>query len=180
MQISNVRLSFPDLFHPVEYQAGDGKPRFNATFLIEPGSANDLAIRAAIKTAALEKFGKKADANLKQWEGNSAKFPYLDGNTKEYDGYDGMMYLSCHSKSRPSLFNIDKTPLVESDGVLYAGCYCDAIVELYAQDGANPGIRAGFTGVRFRGDGDAFGGGRAASADAFDDITEGADAGALV
>jgi hypothetical protein len=180
IKLTNVRLSFPDLFEAVEFKAGDGKPRFNATFLIEPGSANDKAIQAAIKEEALAKFGKKADALLKQWENNSQKYCYLDGNTKEYDGYEGMMYLSCHAKAKPTIVDKDRTRLEPEDGKPYAGCYVNAMVSIYAQAGENPGIRAGFSGVQFARDGDAFGGGRPASPDDFDDLAEGADADALV
>jgi len=180
MQLNYVRLSFPDIFRAVEFKTGDGKPRFNATFLVEPGSENDLKIRTEIKRVANEAYGKKAEAYLKQWDGNSQKFAYLDGNTKEYDGYADMMFLSCHSQVRPGVFDLDKTPLVEEDGRPYAGCYVDAIVNIYAQTGENPGIRGAFSGIRFRADGDAFGGGCSAKADDFADITEGAEAEAFV
>jgi hypothetical protein len=51
VKLSNVRLSYNDLFQAKEFKAGDGKPRYSATFLVEPGSEADKAIRAAIKPA---------------------------------------------------------------------------------------------------------------------------------
>lgn len=141
VKLKEVRLSFPDLFTAVEYQVGDGKPRFNATFLLEPGSENDKAVRAAIQAVAEEAYLKKAPALLKQWEGNSQKFCYLDGNTKEYDGYADMMYLSAHTKTKPLV--IDRNPQVKltaQDGKPYAGCYVNASVEIYAQKEPNPGV----------------------------------------
>lgn len=170
VKLKNVRLSFPDLFKAVEYSPGDGKPRFNATFLVEPGSTEDKDIRAAIATEAEAVFGAKAPALLRNFAGNPQKMCYLDGGNKDYDGYDGLWYLACHSKVRPTVVDRDRTPLTEEDGRPYAGCYVNAIVEIYAQNGENKGIRAAVKGVQFFGDGEAFGGGRAAAAEDFDDL----------
>jgi len=171
VMLKNVRLSFPDLFKAVEFQKGDGKPRYNATFLIEKGSENDKLVRQAIDDAAKETYGAKAAAMVKQFDGNPNKFAYLDGDKKEYDGYAGMMYLSCHSKTRPTVLDKDKTPLTEQDGKPYAGCYVNALVDVYAQQGEFTGIRAAVKGVQFVKDGDAFGGGAPASPDAFEDLS---------
>lgn len=175
VKLSKVRLSFPDIWKAVEFKTGDGKPRFNATFLVEPGSENDKAIRQAIKDAAKEVFGDKAEKMVKGFESNGNKFCYLDGDLKDYDGYKGLWYLATHSKTRPSIFDRDKTPLVEEDGRPYAGCYVNAIVDVWAQKGENPGIRASFSGIQFHSDGDAFSGSAPASADDFDDLGDGAD-----
>lgn len=53
IKLAGVRLSFPDLFKAVEFKTGDGKPRFNASFLVDPGSENDKKIKAAIAVEAL-------------------------------------------------------------------------------------------------------------------------------
>ena len=180
LKLTGVRLSFPDLFKAVEYQTGDGKFRFNATFLVAPGSANDKLIRDAIRKEADAAYGKKADSMLKAWENNANKFAYLDGNLKEYDGYEGMMYLACHTKTRPLILDENKNPLAEEDGKPYAGCYVNAVVSIYAQKGENAGIRASFSGVQFARNGDAFSAGKAATADDFDVVEDGSDAGDLI
>ncbi len=187
-KLTNVRLAFPNLFEAKEFKPGDGKPRFDATFLIEPGSENDKAIRAAIATEAAAVFGAKATTFLKQWENNSNKHAYVSGDLKEYDGFAGMMSLACHSKVRPGVFDNVRDPATgkaraivsAAEGKPYAGCFVNAKVSIYAQKGENPGIRASFTGVQFWADGDAFTAGRAASADEFDDLVEGATADDLV
>jgi len=177
VKLANVRLSFPQLFEPKEFSPGDGKPRYDATFLIVPGSANDKAIRAAIEAEGAEKLEKKWPMFKKANEANSTKWAYLDGDTKSYDGYAGHMYLACHSKARPLVIDRNKSPLTAQDGKPYAGCFVNATVEIYVQAADNPGLRAGFSGVQFAGDGDAFSAGGPASLDEFDDITDGADAG---
>jgi hypothetical protein len=173
VQLANVRLSFPDIWEPKEYEPGDGKPRYNATFLVVPGSSNDKSIRAAIKAVALETFGKKADAMLKAFEGNPQKICYLDGEAKEYDGYAGMWYLSCHRRAvdrRPTILDRDKSPLTLADGRPYAGCFVNALVEIYGQNTQNAGIRGSFSGIQFVKDGDAFSGNTIASPDDFEDL----------
>lgn len=170
IKLKNVRLSFPTIWSAKEYKPGDGKPRFDATFLVVPGSENDKAIQAAIIAEAQAQYDKKAAANLTAWKNNNNKHAYTDGNLKEYDGYEGMMALSCHAKTRPLIVDRDRSPLTEADGRPYAGCYVNATVSIYAQGGENPGIRASFSGIQFCGDGDAFGGGRPAAIDDFEDL----------
>lgn len=174
--LKNVRLSFPVLWEPKEFKAGDGKPRYSATFLVEPGSANDKAIRAAVKTEADAKYGKKADVFLKSIENNSNKFCYLNGDLKEHDGYEGLFYLATHRQATsgaPAIVDRDKTPLDQNSGKPYGGCYVNASIDIYAQAGENPGIRAGLVAIQFYADGDAFTG-SPATADDFDDLA-GAD-----
>lgn len=177
-----VRLSFPDLFEPVQYE-GKGAFRYNASFLVTPGGANDKAIQAAIIEAANETFGKKAAVMLDSIKGNSNKFCYVRGDLKEYDGYAGMLVLSGHRQQkagRPLLIDGQKNPLTAADGKPYAGCYVNASLDIYAQDGTNSGIRCGLKGVQFAADGDAFSGSRVASADEFETVGDGAEASALV
>lgn len=175
--LKGVRLVFPDLWEPKEFETGDGKPRYSATFLVEPGSANDKAIRDTIKAVAKEAHAAKADAVLKTMEGNSQKFFYLDGNAKDYDGFADMMYASSHrpaNQGAPLVMDRDKQPLAATSGKPYSGCYVNASIDIYAQVGKNPGIRASLLGVQFFKDGDAFAGSRA-NPDDFEDLSEGAD-----
>ncbi len=185
--LKDVRLSFPDLFHATEFKEGDGKPRWNATFLVVPGSENDKKINAAIAEAAKITWKDKADKMLASIKTNSNKFCYLDGNSKDYDGYEGMMYLASHraaklksgaANSRPAIIDRDKSPLTEEDGKPYAGCYVNAKVSFYAQAGENPGMRCSFSVVQFSREGDKFGAG-APSTDEFESLADGADAGDL-
>jgi hypothetical protein len=172
VKLTGVRLSFPDVFEAVQYE-NKGPFRYNATFLIEPGSDNDKAIQLAIKQVASEEYGKRTDANLAAWGAQPQKFCYLDGNTKEYEGYEDRMYLACHRKQKdgpPTLLDRDKSVLGIASGRPYAGCYVNASVEIYAQSGQNPGIRASFAGIQFVEDGDSFGGGAPASPDEFEDL----------
>ncbi|QKM47747.1 hypothetical protein B7760_01771 [Burkholderia glumae] len=187
VKLTNVRISFIDnLRSAAEYEKGDGKFRYSASFLVEPGSANDKAINDAIKAVAAEGWGKRADAMLESLRGNSNKYCYLDGNTKPYDGYEDMMYITGHRKrddGRPLLLDNVADPetgkparlidangdwLPGKEGRIYAGCYVNATIDIYAQTKTNPGIRCGLQGVQFHAAGDSFSGASRGNEDDFE------------
>lgn len=175
IMLKNVRLSFPGLFTAEAFKPGDD-PKFKATFLIPKDDPQVKAVEAKILAALKEKYPSKADALLKSIRNNPNKFCFQDGDTKSYDGYEGMMALSAKSKSRPTVIDADRTPLVEADGKPYAGCYVNASVDFFAYDSSGVGVSASVRGVQFVRDGDSFGGGRPAASDEFDEVTEGAGA----
>lgn len=181
IKLSNVRLSFPDLFEAKTVN-GEGKPAFGAAFLINKADPQVKTIEAAIAQVAKDKWGAKADAILKQMRAGD-KLALHDGDTKsQYEGYEGMLFISSRSQTRPLVIDRDKSQLSAEDGKPYSGCYVNCTLELWAQDNSyGKRINAQLGGVQFFKDGDAFsGGGSAADADDFDSIEEGADAESLV
>lgn len=180
IKLSNVRLSFPDLF--VAKAIEDSAPAFGAAFLLNPTDPQVKTINAAIAQVAKDKWGAKADAVLKQMKATD-KVCLHDGDTKaQYDGYEGMLFVSSRSQTRPLVIDRDKSPLTAEDGKPYSGCYVNCSLELWAQDNKfGKRINAQVGGVQFYKDGDAFsGGGSAADEGDFDEITDGADAESLV
>ena len=175
VKLKNVRLSFPNLWHAKEFKTGDGKPRFDASFLCEPGSDNDKAILAAIEAEGKANHGEKWATVKKSLLGQSNKCCYLDGNTKSYDGYEDKWVLSTHAKARPLVIDRNRQTLTEEDGKPYAGGFVNAKVDIYVQKGENPGIRASFSGIQFVSEGEAFTGGKPASVDEFEDLGDGGD-----
>lgn len=167
--IKNARLSFPDLFEPRAFKAGD-KPKYKGTFLVPKGSEQAKAVEAAIVAVAKEKWPKTWEKVLASIRGNANKFCWQDGDSKTYAGYEGMMAFSAGNAARPTVFDRDKSPLSKDDGKPYAGCYVNAVVELFAYDNSGNGISASLGGVQFVKDGEAFSGGRPASSDDFDDL----------
>jgi hypothetical protein len=74
-------------------------------------------------------------------------------------------------KGPPLLVDRDGTPLSASSGRLYAGCWANVSVEIWAQDNANgKRINCTLRGVQFARDGDAFGGGAPISDDEFEPL----------
>lgn len=176
IKLSNVRLAFPSLFE-AKTVAGEGKPAFSATFLIDPADPQIAVIKKAIDATATEKWGAKAAALLTQMRA-ADKTCLHNGDLKaSYDGFPGNLFISARNPMRPTVVNKDKTPLVEADGKPYAGCYVHCVLELWAQDNQyGKRVNATLMGVQFAADGDSFTGGGVASDDDFDDISAGATA----
>ena len=174
LKLQRVRLAFPNIFTPNTPPAGEGKPAFGASLLMEPKHAAIKLIEDAMLAVAKDKWGAKGEAVFNQLK-KQDRLALHDGDTKaQYMGFEGNFYLSARNPARPTALNKDKTPLNESDGVLYSGCYVHAVVEIWAQDNQyGKRVNATLSGVQFCGDGDAFSGARPASADDFDDLSEG-------
>lgn len=172
VKLANVRLAFPALFEPKTVN-GEGDPAFSASFLMAPDHPAVAEIREAMETLGKEKWGAKWPAVKKELDARD-KGALHDGDSKSsYGGFEGNLFVSARSKTRPLVIDRDKTPLVERDGRLYAGCFVNATVDLWCQDNAyGKRINASLRGVQFARDGDAFGGGGVATADEFDELVD--------
>jgi len=159
--INNARLSFPSLFKTEEYGGAD-TGKYGATFLIpKSDEATIKAIKAAMKEVAEAEFGKPLPKNL----GTCLK----DGDDKEYDGYADHYSIKATTKRRPVLVNRDKSPIAEDDGILYAGCYVNASLDIWAMNNQyGKKVLASLNGIQFARDGESFG----ASNDSMDDFDE--------
>lgn len=172
IMLRNVRLSFHNLYKAVQFE-GTGEYKYDATFIIEPGSENDKTIRAEIARSA-KGFGKDAERVLRGLEGNSAKHCYISGDIAGRPEYAGKWVLRTkrkQSSGRPAV--VDRDPnvnLTPEEGRPYSGCYVNAKVNVYAQTKGtgSPGIRGSFSSVQFYKDGDAFSGAPPATAEGFD------------
>lgn len=175
--LRNVRLSFPQLFEP-KAVGTDGKPRYGASFLIsKKDKANLDLINKEIARLVKDKFKGKPLPEKDQ--------PLHDGDTKDYDGYEGHFYLSANrseKQKQPTVVDSDKTPLTEKDNRPYAGCYVNAIVRFFSmggvgdkQGGYGKKICCSLETVQFAKDGDPFGAARASLDDLPDIEDEGED-----
>lgn len=179
VMLEKVRLAFPTLNEPEQFN-GEGKPRYSATLLLEKNSPNHKACVAALRAAAAAKWGEaKADAAVKSLTAG-LKVALADGDLKsQYDGFDGMMFVSAHSQAAnpPRLLDGQRKELPRNTPMIYAGCYVNASIEFWGQDNQyGKRINAQLRGVQFHSDGDSFGAGSAASPDEFGTV-EGAPAG---
>lgn len=172
IKLKNVRLSFPEIFHKKSFQGGI--PAYSAAFLMDKstpeGKAAIKTLTDAIKKLAMDTWGE-IPPNAKP---GAAKCCFRDGDDKDLAGYPGHMYISTRNgKVRPQLANRDNSPIVEEDGVLYPGCYVNAIVSLWAQDNTwGKAINANLVGIQFVKDGEAFGAVAPPIRDLFDEIDE--------
>lgn len=194
--LKGVTLSFESLFEAKTYENknDDGSVShsysYEANFIFPPEHPQVQEIKDAIRGSIEEK-----------WPSNPPTIPVerrplrsgmvVDPDTEEskprWDGYDGKLYLSASrkvkSKEAPNPLQLidgvrgpDKkfVRLSEADGKLYAGAKVNAIVRIYAYDGAKHGnpsrINASLEAVQFAGHGEAFGAKPVDADSAFDEV----------
>jgi hypothetical protein len=150
---SPVRLSFARLFNPKSFQEGQ-PPRYEATFLLDPSNKEHAAVIAKIKETAkallTEHFGGEIPKGVKPCYGS--------GDEKEYDGYEGMFYISTSNRSRPTVVDRQRNPLAEADGKPYSGSYVIGSITLWVMDNKfGKRVNANLRAVQFVKDGEAFG-----------------------
>lgn len=174
VKITNARLAFPVLFRASAFKPED-KPAFSAIFILDLKENADSIqlISAAIREAARGEWQAESAKMLKQFKATD-KLCLHAGDTKtQYDGFEGKVFISARSAARPLVLNANKSPLVEADGKPYAGCYVNALIEIWAQNNAyGKRINAQLRGVQFVRDGEAFGAGSPASEDEFDALDD--------
>lgn len=149
--LPNVRLSFPHLFTAHAMEEGQ-EAKFSATFLLDNTIHGALLdhIDAVIERLALDQFKKKI----------GFKRCLKDGNEKsELEGYgDGISFLTASNKVRPGVVDRRLNPVTEADGIIYAGCYVNAIIRLWVQDNKwGKRVNAQLQCVQFVKDGESFG-----------------------
>ena len=176
--LKNVRLSFPNLFQPGTPPAGTTAfPKFGGQFIFTPDSEAYKIASAEVMKVATDKFGKNAKAIVSEMPKASICLrrgdSQLDKAGEIREGYAGNFYIVANNKARPVILTNDKarSPLVESDGKPYGGCYVHCTVDVYAHDkpGLGKRIDATLLAVMFAGDGDSFGGAKGSVSD-FDAI----------
>ena len=162
MMLKNVRLSFPSIFQKAEFDGNVGK--YEATFLIDKSDTKtkamlDEAIATAIAEAKVKVTGDKRCLK--------------DGDDSEYDGYAGNWSFKAANSKRPTVIDRDKTPIIEEDEKIYAGCYVNAVVDLWIQNNKfGKRVNANLYGVQFVKDGEPFGMGSTDVTDDFDDLED--------
>lgn len=178
LMLVGARLAFPQLDEPKQFQ-GQGKFRYDATALIpKEDKATLAAIEAAIRAAAVAKWGEaKADQAVKGLKA-AGKVALQDGDAKsDWDGFTDHMYIGAHAQKNapPTLLDAARNVLPRDTSVIYAGCYVAMSLEFWAQDNEfGKRINCTVRGVQFYKDGDSFGAGAPASEDEFEAI-DGAD-----
>ena len=166
--LKNVRLSFPSLFRKAVFDGNETK--FEATFLIDKSTGDEKIkeIKAAIAAMIKE--------DLKGAKLPPDKICLKDGDNIDYAGYTGTYSIKASSTKRPLVLDRDRSPLTEDDNKLYAGCYVNASLELWAQNN-NYGkrINCNLLGVQFFKDGEPFADGVKGSVDDFEAFADDGD-----
>ena len=153
IKMQNVRIRFPSLFSTASF-GGEDTGKYAATFILEKkehaGIVNE--IEAAMNELTKEKFkGKRPPAD---------KLCIKDGDDTERPEFEGAFTVKASTKKRPLVLDREKHRLSEDDGTIYAGCYVNAIITLWAQDNSyGKRINAELDGVQFCKNGEPLGAG---------------------
>lgn len=163
LKLGNVRLSFPSLFRTGTF-GGESTGKYEATFILDKVEHKDLIAQIKQQIESLCAESKiKAPAD---------KLCLRDGDESDRPEMAGKYSIKASTKKRPLVIDRNKSPIAEDDNVIYAGCYVNAIVSLWAQDNKwGKRINAQLDGVQFVRDGEPFGDGGVDSSafDAFGD-----------
>lgn len=152
IKIKAARLSFPSLFNTAKFGEQD-TGKYEASFMLDKTEHADVIaeIEAAIETLCKTELKSKLPAD---------KLCLKDGDESGRDEMAGHYVIKASTKKRPLVINRDKSPIVESDNTVYAGCYVNGIVTLWAQNNQyGKRINAQLDGVQFVRDGEPFGDG---------------------
>ena len=163
IKLKNVRLSFPSLFRKAVFNGDETK--YEATFLINKSDPIVKEIQSEINRLIKE--------DLKGSKLAEDRICFKDGDDIEYEGYKGCYSIKAANKKRPMVIDRDRTPLSEDDNRIYAGCYVNAIIELWVQNNAyGKRINANLHGVQFFSEGEPFGNSPIIGEDAFDSFDD--------
>lgn len=168
VRLRMVRLSYPHLFKAKGFgRKNEGTPKFSATAIIDPetrsGRDNIKRLEDAIAAAKEDKWGSKIpkikDDRICLREGD-----------RDDDASRDMMIVAASNEARPTVLDQDGNEVTAADDVVYAGCYGDMIVRIWAQDNDyGQRVNASLEGFRFREDGEPLSSRRRVTAEDFDD-----------
>lgn len=170
------RVSYPAVFEPKGFDGGEAKYSIVMLFpknvdlgkapLNKKGEEIGLSLKRVVFNAAEEKWGPK-----EKWP-KGLRLPFRDGDEKaDRDGYEGHIFVSATSKSKPGLVGPSNTPILNAEG-FYAGCYARAEVIAFAYDTkGNKGVSFSLQNVQKLRDGEPFSGRRNA-ADVFEKVED--------
>tara|TARA_R110002153_G_scaffold41114_2_gene117408 strand:- start:443 stop:997 length:555 start_codon:yes stop_codon:yes gene_type:complete len=152
IKLTNVRLSFADLFLAIS--KFDGDPKYSASFIIDPstddGKANLAAFKKAVRAIEADKFNGD--------EMPTSHLPIQDGNDKGYDGWTDNIIISAANKKRPVIVGRQRQPVAEGDlDTPQSGDYVNCVIDLWGMNN-NYGKRiiASLEGVQYAAKGESF------------------------
>lgn len=195
IRLDNARISFAQGLWTASSATQDGVKKYNCDFIITEETKvlmrsdqnapwQETTIEKCEQQVALDAFKgdkQKAVAFFNKLDGRQRSV--RDGNKQTdkggevRDGYADRKYVHATSKTRMPVYDGNAKPVAaEENSPIYSGCYVRARISLYANlKSGQQGVFASLQGTQFMKDGDAFGGGRAASQDDFEAVA-GADA----
>lgn len=192
VNLKNIRVGWLNVFEKAPDQTIDGqlkKGKFQLTAYLDKDDAQINKLDAVVREVLTE--GLKSDKAADKWMeknygfGNHADkcaIRDLGERDKPIEGMEEGIYFKATSQKRPVIMTstgerqTERGLTVDGDDIegkeVYAGCYANISVEVYWYDQYKT-LLVNLLGVRFREDGEAFGGaGETATDDDLDDGDE--------
>lgn len=164
-----VRLSYVHLFEPYA-QDSDQEEKYSCVILIPKSDKKTLkkiddAIQAAAEQGKHSRFDGKIPANLATTLHDGDE----EGDLEKNPEYEGHMYMSISSKTKPGLVDADVNPILDSTEI-YSGCYARVSINAFPYNyKGKKGVSFGLNHVQKVKDGD-FLGGRSRAEDDFEPL----------
>ena len=132
IRLDEVVLKWPRIWEPQAYSPAD-KPAYSCHILAEKDSAQHKQIQQAICAVAKAAWGDKWEKALTEMAA-ADKLALRDGSRKaEFEIYEGKVFLSARTYTRPLCLGPDRAPLTETDGLLSDGAIVSASIDIWAQ-----------------------------------------------
>lgn len=154
--LTNVRLSYPNLFKPRLSQDGKGEAKYSASFLLDKTEHKKQIEKLRMLMDLIHKEkneGKKLPPD---------RIALRDGSMKpDVDGYhEDMVYVTASNTRKPRAVGRNpKIDLAESDDLLYPGCVVNCNINFWFQNNTNgKRINGSLNVVQYVGPGEPLGG----------------------
>jgi hypothetical protein len=151
IHIGPGRLSFPKLFTPNSAEYG-GK---YATALLLPPTYDFTSLKAALKAAAIEKWGPDPDKWPRGMRGPKDVIKPCEEKSHLAGYLPGWHFITAASKDIPGVVD-GQLDEVEDERKAYAGRWAILSVNTYAYDNVSKGVALGLQNVQLRQDDDGF------------------------
>lgn len=164
-----VRLSYVHVFEPYAGE-GDSDPKYSCVILIPKKDKKTLGrIEAAIQAAAEAGKSSKFDGKIPKNLATTLHDGDEEGDLERNPEYEGHMYMSISSKTKPGIVDKDVDPILDSTEV-YSGCYARVSINAFAYNyKGKKGVSFGLNHIQKIADGDYLGG-RSRAEDDFDAV----------
>lgn len=166
-----VRLSYVHVFEPYAGDSDD-EEKYSCVLLIPKSDTKTLGkIEAAIKAAAEQGKNSKFDGSIPKNLQTTLHDGDEEGDLEKNPEYEGHMYMSVSSKTKPGIVDADVNPILDSTEV-YSGCFARVSINAFPYNyKGKKGVSFGLNHVQKMADGDYLGG-RSRAEDDFEPIDD--------
>jgi len=150
IQIKDVRLSYPHLWTP--WNQEEGKPKkYSGRFILANNTHAD-------EIKALQQHNLQLQREYFKERVPSANLYLRNGDDVGKPEFEDSWYISASETIKPQVVNKNRSPVDESDDIVYAGCFVNVLIRPWKQANKHgKKVNANLIAVQFVRDGERFG-----------------------